>query len=324
MTTLSYTEALERALGQVIGRARGELETLKAQADAAVAAAQSRVAEAEARLTGIDGQIRDRLSAIKDGDPGRDGRDGVDGRNGDNGLPGRDGVDGARGKDGDPGRDGASVTTEDVQPLIERMISEAVSAIPAPQDGRDGRDGVDGNDGRDGERGPEGAAGKLPVVRAWTEGVHYEGECRSFDGSLYQAVRDTGRAPPHDDWILIAAQGEAGVAGADAREHDYRGTYDPAAAYERLNVVALNGASFVAKKNDPGPCPGEGWQLVAAQGKRGQQGERGERGLRGDPGPAVLDLVLDDDGLLTLTNGDGTTVLCDLYPLLSKMTMSGA
>lgn len=321
MTTPSYTEALERALGQVVARARGDLDNVRAQADAVVAAASLRVAEAETRIQGIDAQIRERLSALKDGDPGRDGRDGVDGRDGEPGQPGRDGADGQDGSDGAPGQDGRSVTTDDVQPLIDRMVAEAVSAIPAPQDGRDGRDGADGRDGKDGDRGPEGPPGKLPVVRGWTAGVHYEGDCRSFDGSLYQAVRDTGRSPPHDDWILLASKG---AAGADAREHEYRGTYDPAAAYERLNVVALNGASFVAKQDDPGPCPGKGWQLVAAQGKRGQPGERGERGLRGEPGLPVVDMTVDDGGLLTLTNGDGSTVICDLYPLLSKLTQNGA
>jgi hypothetical protein len=71
-------------------------------------------------------------------------RDGVDG------APGRDGLDGAAGRDGSNGRDGAP--------------------------GERGRDGIDGKDGAPGERGPEGPAGKLPIVRAWEDRVHYEGD----------------------------------------------------------------------------------------------------------------------------------------------------
>jgi hypothetical protein len=48
--------------------------------------------------------------------------------------------------------------------------------------------------------------------------------------------------------------------------------------------VALNGSSFVALKDRPGDCPGDGWQLLASAGKRG---ERGLRGPIGDTGPAA-------------------------------------
>jgi hypothetical protein len=61
-----------------------------------------------------------------------------------------------------------------------------------------------------------------------------------------------------------------------------RGTFAESASYRRLDVVALNGGSFVALKDAPGPCPGSGWQLIASQGRRGAAGEKGERGPRGD------------------------------------------
>jgi hypothetical protein len=63
-----------------------------------------------------------------------------------------------------------------------------------------------------------------------------------------------------------------------------RGTFDQSTEYRRLDVVALNGGSFIALKDAPGPCPGSGWQLLASQGKRGVAGARGERGTKGDPG----------------------------------------
>jgi hypothetical protein len=45
-----------------------------------------------------------------------------------------------------------------------------------------------------------------------------------------------------------------------------RGTFAPNASYTRGDVVALDGGSFVARKDNPGKCPGDGWQLMARQG----------------------------------------------------------
>jgi len=84
-------------------------------------------------------------------------------------------------------------------------------------------------------------------------------------------------------------------------------------------VVALNGASFAAKSDNPGPCPGEGWQLFSQQGKRGQPGEKGAPGPRGEPGAPVVAAMIDAQGMQTLVNGDGTQVECDLYPVLASL-----
>jgi hypothetical protein len=40
----------------------------------------------------------------------------------------------------------------------------------------------------------------------------------------------------------------------------------------------------MAKKDNPGECPGEDWMLLVQRGKRGEQGLRGEKGLQGQPG----------------------------------------
>lgn len=305
--------ALREALGQVIANERREWrrerELIEAQSREAIADLRAKIVELEAsarealsaRLAtlkdGIDGKDADpeviermvaeavsRIPAPKDGIDGKDGRDGLDG------LPGRDGVDG---KDGAPGANG--------------------------EPGRDGRDGVDGSAGRDGERGPEGPPGKLPIVREWSEGVHYEGETVSHLGSTYQALRDTGRAPPNEDWHCIASAGRDGM---DGRSFRIRGTWAEGESYQALDVVALGGASFAARRDEPGACPGDGWQLIAAQGKRGNPGERGasgKTGERGNAGPPAIAADVDDQGMLTITNGDGSTVTCDLYPLLSRL-----
>jgi hypothetical protein len=36
--------------------------------------------------------------------------------------------------------------------------------------------------------------------------------------------------------------------------------------------------SFIARKDNPGCCPGPGWQLLAQQGKRGKTGDAGPPG----------------------------------------------
>jgi hypothetical protein len=139
--------------------------------------------------------------------------------------------------------------------------------------------GTTGPPGPSGPPGEPGLPGKLPLVKLWTpETVYYAGEVVAYDGGTFQAKRDTGQPPSHADWVCLA------TAGRDGGSISVRGTFDETADYRRLDVVALNGGSFIALKDAPGLCPGPGWQLLASQGKRGVAGARGERGPKGDPG----------------------------------------
>lgn len=330
------------------------LPALLARADAAVAETVERVLDGWARpKDGRDGAAADpevvralvveAVAAIPAPKDGKDGRDGADGQDG---APGRDGADGASGRDADPevtanlvraevaravaeipapkdGADGASVTLADVAPLIveevgKRMgehaqslsaqLDAAVAAIPVPKDGADGKDG---------ERGPEGPAGKLPVVREWADGVFYAGDVVTQGGGVFQAKRDTGKAPGHDDWLCIV---ERGKDGADGRSFAVCGTYAPEADYHALDVVALNGASFAAKRDKPGACPGDGWQMIAMQGRQGKPGAAGPRGNAAVAVAATVKAArISDEGMLTLVNADGSEVECDLYPVLSRL-----
>ena len=136
-----------------------------------------------------------------------------------------------------------------------------------------------GPPGPAGPRGEQGAPGKLPMVKLWVpETVYYEGDVVAYDGGTFQAMCDTGQPPSHAHWFRLA------TAGRDGKSITVRGTFDQTAEYRRLEVVALNGGSFIALKDAPGPCPGPGWQLIASQGKRGAAGEKGERGPKGDAG----------------------------------------
>src|SRR5262249_9179385 len=117
---------------------------------------------------------------------------------------------------------------------------------------------------------------KFPVIDAWRpDTIFYEGHLVAFAGSTFQALRDTALAPGAQDWVCLASAGHS---------FTVRGTFDETAEYHRLDVVALNGSSFIARKNAPGLCPGPGWQLLASQGKRGAAGEKGERGAQGPQG----------------------------------------
>jgi hypothetical protein len=136
-----------------------------------------------------------------------------------------------------------------------------------------------------GPAGPVGPAGKLPIAKEWQcEKVYYEGQVVTYDGATYQALHDTGEPPDSEaHWICLAAPGR------DAKSFRHRGTFKDDAEYASHDIVALNGGSFLALHDKPGVCPGPGWQLLCAQGKRGATGEPGPRGATGIAGPSGVD-----------------------------------
>jgi hypothetical protein len=154
---------------------------------------------------------------------------------------------------------------------------------PAGPAGPPGRDGRDGSDGKDGRHGQKGEPGMLSVVREWTPGVvHYAGVVVTHGGGTYQASCDTGQAPGLADWVCLACPGR------DAAMPTVRGTWSEAETYAALDIVALGGSSFIARRAAPGACPGEGWQLIASAGRQGSKGPAGERGEPGAAGARGL------------------------------------
>jgi hypothetical protein len=116
--------------------------------------------------------------------------------------------------------------------------------------------------------------------------------------------------------------GPPGEPGSDGRTLMPKGAWKPASAYEALDVVMLDGSSFIALHDAPGACPGDGWRLLAGRGKSGPPGATGpigERGYPGPPGAAPVSLEVDDNGLLTQRLSDGTILTCDFYPVLARM-----
>jgi hypothetical protein len=166
--------------------------------------------------------------------------------------------------------------------------------------------------------------GRLPVSKIWSaECVTYEGEFVCYDGALYQARKDTAQVPSGSDWVCVAP---AGRDGCDGLTPNVCGTYDARKTYERLDIVAFDGAAFVAQRDNPGICPGEGWQLMSRQGRSGGRGERGEPGPRGpkgdkgDAAPAIVSWqIASNDYVIVPFLSDGTAgPKLDLRPLFER------
>jgi Phage portal protein/Collagen triple helix repeat (20 copies) len=156
---------------------------------------------------------------------------------------------------------------------------------PPGEPGRDGRDGLPGQNGERGEPGEKGEPG---------------------------IAGEPGRA---GDAGAPGAPGERGAPGEPAYPGRACGAWDAAANYRQNDTVAHNGSEWRAKRDNPGPLPGDGWHL-GAKGSRGKPGERGERGK---PGAKVAELALADDALV-LIHDDGTTLSVDLTPLRNRAT----
>jgi hypothetical protein len=270
-------------LGTIAGRVEREL---RLQVAALTAEVREELARLRAGRADAELAIAAKLAELRDGPPGPRGEPG------EQGSPGVATV-GPAGEQGPPGPSGA--------------------AGERGQPGPPGEAGPAGEPGPPGPRGEAGPPGKFAAPAAWVRGVHYESELVTHGGSTWSAARDTAEEPPHDDWICVAE------AGRDGRSFTIRGLWKAAGQYRALDVVALNGSSFVARVDEPGQCPGDGWQLIAAQGNRGKAGERGPKGEAGPAGRALVKAAIDAEGLLTLTADDGSAITCDLYPLLVRV-----
>jgi integrin beta 3 len=134
------------------------------------------------------------------------------------------------------------------------------------------------------------------------------------DGSTWCARRDTAEEPPHGDWAPVA------VAGADGVSGEPRGLFDPQEKYRKLDHVSHDGSTWIARRDDPGELPGEGWFLAARAGSKGRSGDPGSKGDRGPPGnPGASIMAARIEGYrLVLTTSDGKALDCDLTPMLQR------
>jgi hypothetical protein len=231
-------------------------------------------------------QVAERLAVLKDGE---DGEDGETGPRGEPGPPGPAGINGRDGENGEKGESGEQ--------------GPPGEAIAGPQ-------GERGEKGDRGDRGEPGPPGSFDAPEPWQERIYYEGQLTFIDGSTYCARRDTARRPPHDDWGPVALAGKDGITG------EPRGGYEPGESYRKLDRVTHNGSEWIARRDEPGPLPGDGWML-GAQRAKGRPGDRGERGERGLEGIGIRKAELNGWSIV-LTLSDGAAIGLDLRPLFER------
>lgn len=65
------------------------------------------------------------------------------------------------------------------------------------------------------------------------------------------------------------------------------GLFDPEHEYRKYDLVAWDECEWRAKRDAPGPLPGDGWALSAKAGPRGKRGDIGPRGERGLPAATI-------------------------------------
>src|SRR5262249_54212137 len=62
------------------------------------------------------------------------------------------------------------------------------------------------------------------------------------------------------------------------------GTHSENKIYLQHDIVAKNGGSYIARRDNASTCPGPDWQQLTQPGKTGAKGERGFAGARGPQG----------------------------------------
>ena len=158
----------------------------------------------------------------------------------------------------------------------------------------------------------EGRAGWADwVERRLSERLDQE---RSFSREVFAEVLGTLAGDLRDELnkALIGLRAQ--------RSLEVTGTYDGSVRYRQLDVVALNGGSFVARTDDPGVCPGPGWQLIACQGRAGKPGAPGADGKNGKDAPRIVDWLVNRESytVVPLMSDNSRGPPLELRPLFAR------
>ena len=81
-----------------------------------------------------------------------------------------------------------------------------------------------------------------------------------------RAVRHRPRAPHRA--AVVATAGRDGCDSTDGQSLRVRGTYRAGEVHAALDIVAHGGGSFIARRDNPGECPGDGWQAQSLPRRR--------------------------------------------------------
>jgi integrin beta 3 len=196
-------------------------------------------------------------------------------------------------------------------------LLEVTQALAAVKDGEPGMPGEKGMPGERGEKGDKGDPGEPApdptedIVAAALEKVREDR--LELDEKLFAATRRFERLSTELEERLAnikdgepGPQGEPGPAGRDFTG-EARGKYDNSETYLKFDRVAYNGSEWLARKDDPGPLPGEGWML----------GVQGKAGRPGAPGVGIQRATTKDYALV-LEMTDGKTMTIDLRGMFAR------
>lgn len=273
---------------------------------------------------GVDGtqgeKGADGLSG-KDGAPGADGQRGADGAPGAAGERGEQGPQGERGEKGEPGEpgapgpagetgpegpagaagaagiDGKSISTEEVDALVQRCVAEAVQKAMAALVIKDGADGRDGRDGQKGEPGRDAA--QLDILPSINEQRTYaRGTFATHKGGLWRTTRTTDGMDGWECLIDGVAEVEYEPSEADPRiigvktimssgktssvviqvpAMRYCGVFRDGEEYAPGDTVTWGGSLWHCNaQTKEKPLDGsKSWQLAAKRGRDGKDGRDG-------------------------------------------------
>lgn len=258
------------------------------------------------------------------GEVGPQGERGYDGEKGD---PGEPGPMGERGDRGEPGEKGERGDPGEIGPVGERGLpgekGERGEIGPPGAQGEVGPRGFRGEQGPpgpQGERGLQGETGTIADIHVWEQGgVALKGHLYSHNGSTYYAKAITAHAPDDDNeaWAIVAQKGDDAYPGAA------KGLFNPDEEYRARDCVAHDGSLWMARRDNPGQCPGEGWMLAAkagSKGKPGEQGPPGPAGPRGATGRGIAgepELDLKNYRWIIPTT-DGEPIILDMKPMFQR------
>ena len=92
-------------------------------------------------------------------------------------------------------------------------------------------------------------------------------------------AKDYGDFEFYVDWLMVSKNGDSGIF---LRGYPQVQVWDPDNPREVKNGAPKgSGALWNNNDDNPGKCPGDGWQLMAKQGQRGRDGPEGKRGPAG-------------------------------------------
>jgi len=200
----------------------------------------------------------------------------------------------------------AEIDAQKAAALLE--IERAVAGV---------KDGEPGPKGEPGEKGDKGEPGETPelsdeLVAAVLDKTR---ELRlDIDEQLFAATKRFDRLSTEFEERLANLKdgepgpagmpGPAGPAGRDGATGEPRGKYDGKEFYQKLDRVSFNGSEWIARKDPPGPLPGDGWML-------------GAMGKKGRPGVGIQNAVVRDYALV-LEMTDGKTLSIDLRGMFER------